>query len=274
MVFMITYLCREGCSYCAVDAVSPNGQHMSDEIFSAALRLRVLLGDPWVALSGGEPFEHPQAMRLVKEAWRSGAHVALTTNGIRLGLEQHLRKAVLRHARQRQRPLIVQITNHRRILMHPDLLQGDFIVLSPPMELFPSAKAVAAYECGAITLPGQRLDRGRFRYCEHLRRSKNDVELCLSDLVKQYTSYARGVGGRCSLYVHPDGAVRAGFNSDCQHLGWVQDVVVNFEKWNVDAARLLRSNCALCSRRAAQTKARRGHAIDSRSTSDYFATLT
>lgn len=81
MLVKITTQCRMGCSHCMEDA-QPNGRHMPISVFKQVLELHVQHGFPFLMLSGGEPTEHPDFVRIAKAARLFSPVALVMSNGL------------------------------------------------------------------------------------------------------------------------------------------------------------------------------------------------
>lgn len=77
-----------GCRHC-LNSATPDGEHMDFETFKEAVRFQNMYGPSECIITGGEPFEHPKALRFINYAVENirGAQIIISTNG--LWLEEH-----------------------------------------------------------------------------------------------------------------------------------------------------------------------------------------
>ena len=86
LLLQITTQCLEGCSHCMANA-SPEGEHMTDEIFQASFNFIRRIKTMNVQVTGGEPTLHPDFFNICKRLCEirveaeMGMAVILDTNG-------------------------------------------------------------------------------------------------------------------------------------------------------------------------------------------------
>ena len=81
MLIQITNTCRMHCPHC-MDNADEAPAHMAEEVFFRTLDVAKALNVRAVAISGGEPTEHPEWIEMVRFAARSFDSVSLVTNGM------------------------------------------------------------------------------------------------------------------------------------------------------------------------------------------------
>jgi hypothetical protein len=114
MLIRLTNRCAMQCRHCMVDAQPDGDEHMNVETFKRAIRWAQRFDNGIMLLSGGEPTEHPDILRMLEIAVFSlpMPHVTLLSNGLFLQADDL-------PARQRRELIIdacdsVQVTNDPR----------------------------------------------------------------------------------------------------------------------------------------------------------------
>lgn len=67
MLIQVTRKCNEGCSHCMIDA-SPTGAHMTQQVFTNALKFAIDNQVGVIIITGGEPFLHPDIFKFINQA--------------------------------------------------------------------------------------------------------------------------------------------------------------------------------------------------------------
>ena len=107
----VTTACSMGCTHCASDCKTKGVHGKVSDLTDAMDFCKAWDKSGFVLLSGGEPFEHPQAATLVEEALTRFNVVAVATNGDRLSTDPGVYKAVRELKRRAGRRLAIQVTN-------------------------------------------------------------------------------------------------------------------------------------------------------------------
>jgi hypothetical protein len=197
----------------------PTGEHMTQETFAKALAFtrRVeekawTMGCPrYVLLSGGEPTEHPDIVRLIETVVRERCIPYLVTNGLFLH-NAEMRAAILRPS---WRTLLVQVTHDPR-----------YYTVAPPRIDDPR---IDYTESLSVMVP-----LGRFRRGEHAGevirsaptsfnlRSHTHATRDFSEAVRLLRLRAVvGLGGLCTPTVSHNGDVLVGESRFCWKIGTV-----------------------------------------------------
>lgn len=120
MLIEITYACKMGCSHC-FSSCTPDGEYMSKETFSDALDFLIKYNIPTWIFSGGEMFEHPQILELLKileTKWNKVNHqfpLTFTTNGRELVRNKEIYKAVSSlQKKYGKKYVLIQVTDDER----------------------------------------------------------------------------------------------------------------------------------------------------------------
>lgn len=94
VVWNITRACNMNCLHCYENAGKKAGDELKPEEVIRGLDILARAGVTLVAFSGGEPTIHPQILRFINHAHRSGMYVAMATNGYLLANRDLCRKFV------------------------------------------------------------------------------------------------------------------------------------------------------------------------------------
>lgn len=204
MLIRITDRCHMNCNHCMVDA-RPDGAHMTEDVFRAALEFCKIDVAPVLMLSGGEPSEHPELIRFLDMAATAGFKCAFLTNGMYLFEKPELARAIA------ERVFAVQVTNDVRY--YPKRLPGplpDGMTCDTLRVLSPFGRARRAIARGKLKCTQHAPP------CFNLRsatRHFGSVELALAAL--------RTRGRMCIPSINVDGIVVAGEAPSCAPLGTV-----------------------------------------------------
>jgi len=232
MLVRITHHCTMHCSHCMIEA-TPDGEHMTVDVFRHTLDYVHRMQSPWIFLSGGEPTDHPDILPLLQMAKDHGLVVLLMSNGLFLeGTNRRDEILDLVHT--------VQVTNDPRF--YP--LQIHMPV-HPKVGYETQIRQVAPFG-RALTnkLACTRLSP----FCFNLRsltRLYHDVLYALQ--------HQRARGAFCSPSVNLDGTVVAGEAPSCSPIGTVRDTseVLTRNICNLTCTRCgLINNCSQDQKRA------------------------
>lgn len=201
MLIRITNCCRMECSHCMIEA-SPDGKHMSTEIFAKALDFSNRFDMPFIMLSGGEPLEHPQFFKFVDLAKKSCPIVLVLSNGMFLE-NKELRNRVL------ALDVLVQVTNDPRYYPkrvakfdHPNISYEDTLRMITPLGRAAKNKIPASKKAPMCF---------NLRSCVH---STKDFHQALGML--------RFNQKMCSPSINIDGDIVAGESVQCCKIGTVE----------------------------------------------------
>lgn len=233
MLLRITNKCTMGCSHCMIDGSGPEGDHMDEETFEAALDFQDSLGSRFLVLSGGEPTEHPSFFEWVQRAvsWEKGASkvVTIATNGL-FALDDLKYEMMVRLVEEHQGFVQVQITNDARYYpRNLTLIQHKF---ERPYWTFVTGLTVIA--------PCKRVDQAGIEVSRNAPPCVN-VRANVSNLGLRRTIQSLECALRvCSPSVDIDGTVRAGEADTCFRLGTVTSSMEHIEKGFSEMA------CGIC----------------------------
>ena len=207
MLIRVTNKCTMGCSHCMIDGSSPDGEHMTTEIFDKALQLSYLIGARAIILSGGEPFDHPDIFELIAKTQGRGFVTMVASNGL-FALDSEMRNRVARCG------ALIQVTNDPRYyprnlsIIRSLFEENDFAFEDHIRLIFPCRRTKASGFEPTRQSP----------MCFNLRSVTRSYDLisALSLLQMQ--------GKLCSPSINVDGTVRAGEADTCFKLGTVDSV--------------------------------------------------
>lgn len=80
MLVRITERCSMQCPHCMVEA-TPEGKHMTRNVFEKTVRFIKNQGIPVMLMSGGEPTDHPEVLDFIRYSNSHGIATALLSNG-------------------------------------------------------------------------------------------------------------------------------------------------------------------------------------------------
>lgn len=225
MLIRITNRCSMGCRHCMVDA-QPDGAHMSWDVFLACLdlmlRLETAHAPSLLMLSGGEPTEHPELLRMLAYLDRldppvlSRRLVVLLSNGLFLG-NAKLRSDIFKHQVE------VQVTNDDRF--YPQQLSEEARREARKYGFIEERLRVLS-RLGRAAHPGfvppPDLPWRRAPMCFNLRSALSSLRS-----LPQALSMLAARGFFCSPSVNIDGTVVAGEAPSCCPIGNVNDTTIN-----------------------------------------------
>ena len=203
MLVRITNSCQMCCKHCMVDA-TPDGEHMTREVYEQTIKFILSQGFPIILMSGGEPTDHPDIVPFIRYASNMGIYVTLLSNGEFLHDKPEMRDAILDkvHAVQVTNdpafyPRYVEPFHHHKVLWETQLRQ-----VSP---------------------------HGRAR-TNKLRTNRTAPECFnIRSLTRALGSFASarlsliGRGKMCTPSVNVDGSISAGEAPGCTKIGYVTD---------------------------------------------------
>lgn len=228
MIVDITYSCKMGCSHCLSDC-KPDGQHMSVQTFKDSLdfmkRNQVSLWN----FSGGEIFEHPQILELLKiieEKWDKKMPITFITNGRELVRNKEIYNAVSNLVKKYgKKYILIQVTDDERF--YPDRLSEK--------EKYWLNKIVSLIDC----VPGDKKDRNKCLYPQGRAlqnfSEKNwntvapkctNVRLLVKQGCPSFKSliYLLTVNGKmCTPMIAPDGSIKLGESALCPPVASIYD---------------------------------------------------
>jgi Radical SAM superfamily len=210
MIIRITDMCRMGCSHCMIEGSGEFGDHMPDRIYEPALELAQASMSPVVLLSGGEPTEHPDFFRYLRQMRESVLLPVITSNGMftqRPGVAEQLAEL----------GVFVQVTNDPRYYpqrLEPELFdhEGWHYEDTIPM-IFP---------CRRTRLNGIEATR-MYPGCVNLRAAVR--RFGLQPALVQLSA----AGKQCAPSINVDGSIRAGEADTCHRIGQVGDSLASIE---------------------------------------------
>lgn len=204
MILNITNRCQMGCYHCMENA-TPDGDHMTLEIFEQPLDFIDKIKPKVLLVSGGEPLEHPDFFHIMDKLLErfSGKQIVLTSNGMFLD-NKELRDRVLKLG------VLVQITNDPRYypkrinmnIKHPSITYATRIE-----SLYPQGRAIhkKPINCKAPKC-------FNLRSIARSRSNMVDVIECMEELFKF-----------CTPMIGATGHIYPGESKTCKNIGNVYD---------------------------------------------------
>lgn len=119
MLISITESCHMGCKHCMDDAI-PCNKHMDFNTFKDAIDFFNKYGGIECIITGGEPTDNPDWMKMVQYAVENVtgstgdnnfSHITLTTNAMNIVNDSNAKDFLLFHIRKSNKKLSVQITS-------------------------------------------------------------------------------------------------------------------------------------------------------------------
>lgn len=223
MLIKTTNACGMGCSHCQEDSTI-KGQHMTFEMFQMAidctLRLESLawqMGCPrLILLSGGEPTDNPEIVRLIEYVFAQGMIPLLISHGLWLN-DPVLKASILR---PEWKNLFIQITNDVRYYPQapPRVDDPRIGYVDSLTKLFPMGRLVR--KKGPHALP--MLGAPQSFNLRSLTRAMKDVRKAL---VALRARAATGQSGHCTPNISDVGDLLAGETRFCYKIGTVDSSV-------------------------------------------------
>lgn len=125
MLVELTYACKMGCTHCMSDC-KPDGQNMPIKVFKDALKFMQNNSIPAWIFSGGEMFEHPDILEMLKiiedkiDSKVFTGPITFITNGRELARNTDIYEAVYNFQRKRKTALTtIQVTEDPRFYPDP-----------------------------------------------------------------------------------------------------------------------------------------------------------
>ena len=125
MLVELTYACSMGCTHCMSDC-KPNGEHMPVKVVEDTLDFMVKNRIPTWNFSGGEMFEHPdilEILKLIEIYWRKSVikcPLIFITNGRILARNEKIYETVSDLQKKYSKRLImIQVTDDSRFYPDP-----------------------------------------------------------------------------------------------------------------------------------------------------------
>jgi hypothetical protein len=184
-----------------VDA-NPQGAHMTWDVYAQTIKFCKRLGHP-ILLSGGEPTDHPEIIRIVSFAKNEKLHVTLISNGL------FLQKPTLAEALLSKVDLI-QITNDPHFYTHyvPDFNHPKVYIERKLTVISPFGRALKNnIGCNRMS-----------PLCFNLRSVVRETKLF------HYSLQLLALYGKfCTPSINIDGGIVAGEAPSCYQIGTVWD---------------------------------------------------
>lgn len=201
MLIRITNACHMGCSHCMVNA-TPDGENMTDDNFTKALRFTEEFDLPLVMISGGEPTEHPRFIDFIEQVKQTELLPVVLSNGMFLEDEAFTEKVL-------NLGISFQITNDARF--YPK----DIPKIKHPLLTY-------VYNIQSITPLGRA--KGKIPHsqkapgCFNIRSMTHFFQEnhgSLHDVICGLRSYQKF----CTPSINADGSISAGETNQCFRIG-------------------------------------------------------
>lgn len=211
MILDITNSCRMGCNHCMKNC-TPDGEHMSREIFEQSLKF-IRTYDPLLVLvSGGEPTDHPYFVEYVEELKKvlgTTKRIIVTSNGMFLSEPDMVDKCI-------KLDVVFQVVNDPKyypmainVIEHPNFNYYDNI----PSPVYPAGRAVE-----------NKLQIGQVKpKCFNLRSLVKHNGMILTDALKAYELMLQKF---CAPSIQQNGSVILGENCLCKPVGNVYNSIL------------------------------------------------
>lgn len=216
MLVEITYACKMNCSHCMSDC-KPDGMSMSLATLEDTLKFMVKHRIPTRSFSGGEMFEHPEIMdvlKLIETYWQKSivkCPISFITNGRELVRNQEIYNAVADFQKKySKRNILIQVTDDERF--YPDPLTskekywlGKLNAIIEPVPSNPMDKSKCLYPQGRalINHPDSNWNTIGPKCANCILITKQKPNITFNGLVNTLLSH----GKTCTPVVAPDGSV-------------------------------------------------------------------
>lgn len=223
MLVRVTERCNMGCSHCFIDA-KPSGAHMTLDTYKEVLRFIEWLKMPFILLSGGEPTQHPDIIKMVSLAKKQKVKVILLSNGTFLEKIELKKKIDALN-------ITIQITNDKRY--YPKRVP----IINSPNYMYTTS-------IGEIT----PMHRAKINNIGSGRKSP----LCfnLRSILRHYKDFKKSIeqlrqkGKMCTPSINIDGSISAGESNFCPAFGTVDNreaLTDNLYRFTCDKCGLVRN---------------------------------
>ena len=227
MLLKISNTCAMACKHCMENSLPGTGEHMTEDIFRAALDCtarveslaRIRTGYNLLLFSGGECTENPNFLHFLDLAEKAGFMPFILTHGLWLD-DPDLRAAILRPGRN----VLVQLTNDARY--YPRRVPA----YEPDPRIVPTDQIGTLLPLGRASGPG-RIERlgaqakqapSSFNFRSFVHAYK-DIRIAVMEL-RRIALSGRG-WGNCAPSISHDGSFVAGETRLCKKVGDVHSTV-------------------------------------------------
>lgn len=232
MLVELTYACKMGCSHCMSDC-KPDGEHMSLQVLEDTLKFMVKHQILTWNFSGGELFEHPQileVLKMIEDYWikfKIKCPLTFATNGRELVRNKEIYHAVENlQKKYGKRSIIIQVTDDERY--YPDPLSQkekywlsklNAIIDAVPSD--PSDKSKILYPQGRalINHPDANWNTIAPKCSNCILIAKQIFSGKFSDLVDTLSIHGRF----CTPVIAPDGDIKVGESALCPSVSSIYD---------------------------------------------------
>lgn len=232
MLVEITYACKMNCSHCMSDC-KPDGMSMSLATLEDTLKFMVKHRIPTWSFSGGEMFEHPEIMdvlKLIETYWQKSivkCPISFITNGRELVRNKEIYNAVSDlQKKYSKRNILIQVTDDERF--YPDPLTskekywlGKLNAIIEPVPSNPMDKSKCLYPQGRalINHPDSNWNTIGPKCANCILITKQKPNITFNGLVNTLLSH----GKTCTPVVAPDGSIKIGESALCPSVTSIYD---------------------------------------------------
>jgi MoaA/NifB/PqqE/SkfB family radical SAM enzyme len=156
------------CTHCFDDA-TPTGEHMNDNTYNQVRQFVKKVNPTTLILSGGEPFEHPNIFKWIKDLRRFTKIIIVTSNGMFLN-DSRMKTLVITCAEKCR--VLIQITNDPRYypIKIPEFKHEMFTYENNIRHIVPAGRAL-------LNIPTfEKQNPKCFNYRNHIKNNFNFIE--------------------------------------------------------------------------------------------------
>lgn len=211
MMLRVTTKCSMGCTHCMVES-TPDGINMDSKVFEQAIVCIKRFNPGLIFITGGEPFDHPDILFMLKKLKSLDRALMILSNGLKLQ-DDNFREKVLTLG------IPIQVVNDERyyptkvtIPKNPLMLFADTI----PHEILPIGRAKNLTNYNDIYPPK----------CFNIRSITRSGDILISSFL--YTlpaiiEFQELRGKFCNPTIEYDGSIKLGEALCCTPVGTVYD---------------------------------------------------
>lgn len=232
MLVEITYACKMNCSHCMSDC-KPDGENMTLEVLEDTLKFMRRNRIPTWTFSGGEMFEHPQildVLKLIEFYWSTSPDkypLTFITNGRELVRNRDIYNAVSDlQGRYSKKLVLIQVTDDPRY--YPDLLTSKekywlskLGAIIEPVPSNPNDKDRCLYPQGRalINHPDSKWNTIGPKCANCILITKQQPSISFSGIVNTLLAHGRV----CTPVIAPDGSIKVGESALCPSVASIYD---------------------------------------------------
>ena len=232
MLIDITYSCKMNCSHCMSDC-KPDGMNMPLATLEDTLKFIVKHDIPTWSFSGGEMFEHPEiidVLKLIETYWQKSrikCPICFITNGRELVRNREIYNAVAEiQKRHSKRNILIQVTDDERF--YPDPLTakekfwlGKLNAVIEPVPSNPEDRSKCLYPQGRalVNHSDSNWDTIGPKCANCILITKQKPNITFNGLVRTLLSH----GKVCTPVIAPDGSIKIGESALCPSVSSIYD---------------------------------------------------